>query len=758
VDGSVSQVILGRAKPITHRDQIHGDVRYDPLSVALLNTPALQRLGRVFQLGYAHLVFRGGTHTRLSHVMGASHVAGKLVDLLRQNYLETKEFPHGAIPPEDFLPKGTATDDDPQHELRWEVLRHLVRWAALLHDLGHIPLGHTLEDEFEGIYTKHDHFDSPRMPYLWDADPKTGREADVRAVFRNKNLYPDCFRALNIDPDSVWKTVMVICLHTEEVSGRKRIPFGEVLVQDQKRNVNNGECNPFIDILSSAIRDVQGETFFPYMADIVGNTICADYLDYLRRDPTNVGIDVLRDDRVASRFFVGRDANELPRMALALTDSHGKPRRDTCTGVVELVRQRFRFAEIIYYHKTKVAASAMLAKVFTLLGKPPETGRGSRAIEISEVDRLTKDALNPRVTISELKAEYYPSALLDPEIGDETLLLWLQDDAWGKIEQGREQKNAVAVNSALRGLSLLQGIVRRKLFKVSLTLDRTAYKKLCVGSTIRDQVDRKIQDTLDDLREKKDAGQRREKLEQQMAEAAGWPLDSILLYVPPRKSQAKGIETGALDDGDVITLGTHPAVRNQVEELNKAYLALWRMIVLVHPEFVDDAPGLSEAVDVLVKALWTDIDLSRKVGVMEEAAWFPYISAKERVAARTYAALVPRAERNWRAFKRVPDTVVGTISSDEHADRATLLTLVPSVYDGLELLRTHFDQPGSLSKRMAEERAAVELVEGHASMNEWRRATLEKILADILPGAVQRPRKAARGKRRTLTEGETLPL
>ena len=95
---------------MTHRDQIHGDVRFDPLAVALLNTGALQRLGRVYQLGYAHLIYRGGTHTRLSHVMGAMHVAGRLVDLVRENYVETTDLPDGAIRPEDFLPGGMVKE------------------------------------------------------------------------------------------------------------------------------------------------------------------------------------------------------------------------------------------------------------------------------------------------------------------------------------------------------------------------------------------------------------------------------------------------------------------------------------------------------------------------------------------------------------------------------------------------------------------------------------------------------------------------
>src|SRR4051812_9933189 len=92
-----------KMKSITHRDQVHGDVRLDSLAVALLDTAPLQRLGRIYQLGYAHLVFRSGTHTRLSHVMGASHAAGQLVEFLRQNYQEG-DLPQGAVEFDEFLP------------------------------------------------------------------------------------------------------------------------------------------------------------------------------------------------------------------------------------------------------------------------------------------------------------------------------------------------------------------------------------------------------------------------------------------------------------------------------------------------------------------------------------------------------------------------------------------------------------------------------------------------------------------------------
>jgi HD superfamily phosphohydrolase len=193
-----------------HRDEIHGDVTYDPLSVALLDTPSLQRLGRIYQLGYAHLVYRGATHTRLSHVMGAAHVATRFADSLRSNYdsLVPDNLPQGVVAPEEFLPAAGKDLTD-----RWEILRYLVRWAALLHDVGHVPLGHTLEDEFDKIYEKHDSFASPRIPYLWHQS-RPGQFSDIHNVLTNKGLYP---RALSdIDTTSVLNTVMLIVLHRRD--------------------------------------------------------------------------------------------------------------------------------------------------------------------------------------------------------------------------------------------------------------------------------------------------------------------------------------------------------------------------------------------------------------------------------------------------------------------------------------------------------------------------------------------------------------
>lgn len=717
-----------------HRDQIHGDVRFDPLAVALLNTETLQRLGRIYQLGYSHLIYRSGTHTRLSHVMGASHVAGWLVDQLRQNYLETEEFPKGAVGAETFLPRGKApANDKGLLASRWDVLKHLVSWAALLHDVGHVPLGHTLEDEFEGIYLKHDDFASQRIPYLW-LEVSPGRDSEIRSVFKQARLLPKSFAELGIDGNDAWQSVMLICLHKEKVTeAGTRTSFKKLLAKTYEDRPEP----QFVKVLKAAIVATEDKTFFPYMADIVGDTICADYLDYLRRDATNVGLDVLRDNRVAARFFVGRDANSLLRMALALVDKRGKPRLDTCTGVVELVKQRFRFAEIIYYHKTKVAASAMLAKVFNLIGKPDELGPVSEVIEIDRIDALAKDVVKTKDGVSTLKGRCAPNHLLSPDFGDETLLYWLQQRGWDSLSEAASTKDVKRTAECLRGLSLLQALVRRTLYKVCVTIDRKSFGKLCTGSREESEVERGINEMLSRLRPNE---HERAALESAMADAAGWPKDSVLLYVPPRKSQAKGIETGALDGGAVVTLGTHSAVHEDVKQLSKAYANLWRIIVLVHPKYAADAVGLSNALDALLEGLWPTIDLNAVADGLQDAAWFPYIPRLERKAAERYKTLVSTSIPDWRTFLSAGrETSTGTVSTKEHALRALLLLKIQAKGGTAEMMRDNFGDPNSLFDRTSEieKQLTVEGREGNDSPDTITLAAVDRIAEELL--ATDRP-------------------
>lgn len=101
------------------RDPLWNNIRIDPLALALLDTPVLQRLRYVRQLGLAFLVYPGATHSRFEHALGAWHLAGVALRLLEE--------------------RGALTGIDARAQ-------QIVRAAALLHDVGHYPFSHALEE------------------------------------------------------------------------------------------------------------------------------------------------------------------------------------------------------------------------------------------------------------------------------------------------------------------------------------------------------------------------------------------------------------------------------------------------------------------------------------------------------------------------------------------------------------------------------------------------------------------------------------
>lgn len=108
------------------RDPIHGDISLGTLESAVLDCAAVQRLRGIKQLGTAYLVYPGAVHTRFDHSLGASAMAHRIVASLRRDGVEvTRE------------------------------LEDLVAAGALLHDVTHVPFGHTLEDE-RRLFPRHD--------------------------------------------------------------------------------------------------------------------------------------------------------------------------------------------------------------------------------------------------------------------------------------------------------------------------------------------------------------------------------------------------------------------------------------------------------------------------------------------------------------------------------------------------------------------------------------------------------------------------
>lgn len=109
---------MASKKQILFNDPIYGFITVpDPFILDIINHPYFLRLQRIRQLGLTSLVYPGALHTRFQHAMGAMHLTMKAVESLRAKDIDiTKEEERGVL------------------------------IAILLHDIGHGPYSHALEN------------------------------------------------------------------------------------------------------------------------------------------------------------------------------------------------------------------------------------------------------------------------------------------------------------------------------------------------------------------------------------------------------------------------------------------------------------------------------------------------------------------------------------------------------------------------------------------------------------------------------------
>ncbi len=114
------------------RDPVHRLIRIAPgdgFILDLIDTPELQRLRRVRQLGVSWLTYHGAEHSRFTHSLGVFNFAGRMIQSLQSRY-------------------------DHSHEVFKLLDKHsrAIKAAALIHDIGHLPFSHMLERASGGFH------------------------------------------------------------------------------------------------------------------------------------------------------------------------------------------------------------------------------------------------------------------------------------------------------------------------------------------------------------------------------------------------------------------------------------------------------------------------------------------------------------------------------------------------------------------------------------------------------------------------------
>jgi hypothetical protein len=366
-----------------------------------------------------------------------------------------------------------------------EDARRLARLGSLLHDLPHIPFGHTLEDEFH-LLQRHD---------------------------SNEHR----FNTLLLGGD-----------------------LGEVL----RSNLAEDEFEELKRVLSAKSDEDFAALKYPYVGDIIGNTVCADLLDYVPRDLAACGMPVPPVDHFLGYLTLsGTSSTALNRNRVALRlEKRGMPRPDVESEVIQLLSERYELAERVYFHHAKNAASVMIARAVQ------DAGFAAGEASSAQIDSNF----------------YY--------LSDETLLLALRDPWLAEglgLERAEEDLDGIE-----RASRLARGVIERRLYKIAYM---AVYEDLVSG------VER-----ICDLYGK-DPTARRD-LEDRLADQAGVERGSVLVHIPRRGMMRKEADVRVITDrGDVVTLSEwDQAHSRRVHSLNEAHERLWRITVYAHPD-VDEA-------------------------------------------------------------------------------------------------------------------------------------------------------------------------
>lgn len=494
----------------TYTLPVSGSVVLFGPEIDLVSTPEFQRLAGIKQLGTSYVVYRGAVHTRFEHSLGSLHQAELMLRAIENNPIDSKYISAAA--------------------------RRLARLGALLHDLSHVPFGHTLEDEL-GLLRRHD--ENPRR---------------ITQFLRRGNIA----RLL-------------------------------------RRTIGDDERQTLITILKATTdEDFSALGELAFVGDLVGNTVCADLLDYVQRDCLACGLPAAVGERFLDYLSITseEEGREIDRNRLVLNLGKKRmPRPDVESEVVKLLGYRYELAERVYFHHAKNAASVMIGRAVQEAGWA--TGKNS-----------------PR----ELDANFD----------------WLSDELLLRCLENPEIEKAVGLHhaGAARGNRELASQLAK------MVLNRDLYKIAFLA--VADDIPFGINRIYSDFGQSPD---RRRQVEDRFADQAGIPKGSVLVHVLKQGMMSKEADVRVrTDTGEIVKLHEWDRRHSRrIEALNDAHERLWRVLVYVHPDHAEAIEVVRAAAEDEFRATSRYVPLP-KVGGYERIL-FNALSERWDLSATDFEAL-----------------------------------------------------------------------------------------------------------------------
>ncbi len=327
-------------------DPVWGTLQLRPDEVVLLDSPLLQRLRRIRQLGVVHYVYPAATHTRLEHSLGVLHQVQQLVTTINET-------------------RATATGRGSR--MLTDAHERILRLAALCHDVGHGAMSHVSE-------------------YALDSDRGC---SDIRMDFQRDHK--------KSTPNQLSEIAAYFILDSTA--------FQDLLEQVQ-RLCAPIQIDDLAAKLQKIIIGVPADPQVPLLHELVSGPFDADKLDYLTRDALMCGVPMVADvPRLVRKVrAVHVDRVRLPAEIRKLVSD--QPSGYVVTGIArsgartleEMALARTLMFDKIYRHQKVRAAEAMVFSLIRQLQKvlPYEPGMLPLWITDDELLALTHESISER--------------------------------------------------------------------------------------------------------------------------------------------------------------------------------------------------------------------------------------------------------------------------------------------------------------------------------------------------------------------------
>jgi HD superfamily phosphohydrolase len=193
------------------RDGIHGLIEFNNLEKSLIDSAPFQRLRSIHQLATCYQVYPGATHKRFEHSLGVMSVADRIYGSL----FDREIF--------DDVRSRIAEEISEDQKGYW---RRVVRIAALLHDLGHLPFSHAAEKELLSTGWNHERITAEFIRHSEVADHLRGDRPPIEPE-DVVDLAWDPRKRAALEPNynlSPWKTLLNEII-TGDTFGADRIDY-----------------------------------------------------------------------------------------------------------------------------------------------------------------------------------------------------------------------------------------------------------------------------------------------------------------------------------------------------------------------------------------------------------------------------------------------------------------------------------------------------------------------------------------------------